>query len=447
MSLFKGSTKRIIILLVISLCVLPEGASCDGEYVFDTEVKVPGGLTVLGEGSATHCRTSTNKTWLFIVDNDNVRFTRLKLEGADTTQNNENNTRGIDINGGKNIRIDHCELLGFCYATCFSNGATARVDHCYIHHCPRAGLGYGVVVYSGAKVMVCDNEFSQCRHSLASNGALDWGSPERVGKYLHKLEVEKTHWEFIHNRVERDDETKYRLCAVDTHPGMDGTFYVEANIFKNIRHGVGIRDGSGIIQRNLFLDLSGNKPVAISVSYGTHNNIPVENAMPHDIEVSENTFINVENRYRIRDAVNITIDGQLLEETTGEGAVKALEKAGIEHPETVFELTPSNMPLIEFTENDGKLQLSNRDRRLKTTGRGRVMGSVVGLSEKPVPEAAVYLGINSVNTDKNGEFQFLNVSSGLRFIVVTKQGYETTFKSFRLLPEGVSNLKIILPQK
>ena len=41
-----------------------------------------------------------------------------------------------------------------------------------------------------------------------------------------------------------DDKTTNRLCAVDTHPGMDGTFVVEANLFENLRHGVGIRDGA-----------------------------------------------------------------------------------------------------------------------------------------------------------------------------------------------------------
>ena len=76
----------------------------------------------------------------------------------------------------------------------------------------------------------------------------------------------------------------------------------------------------------------------------------------------------------------------------------------------------ANILLIEFTENKGKLQLSNRDRRLNTTGSGKVIGSVAGLSGKPVPEAAVFPGINSVNTDNNGEFQFLNVSNGLRYI-------------------------------
>ncbi|MCK4283681.1 MAG: right-handed parallel beta-helix repeat-containing protein [Candidatus Brocadiae bacterium] len=289
-----------------------------GRYVFQKEVRVPGGLTLFGEGPTTLCQTEGRDTHLFRVDGDGVRFTRLKLQGADTSQSKTNNTYGINVSGKQNIRIDHCELLGFSYATNFASEATAQVDHCYIHDCPRDGLGYGVAVYSGAYVLVMDNEFSQCRHCLASNGSLDWGSPRRLGRYVHKPGFRKTHWEFTHNRVNGDDRTRYRLCAVDTHPGMDGTFVVENNIFENVRHGVGIRDGSGIIRGNLFRNLSGRRPVGISISYGEHNGIPVEGCMPHDVEVQGSVFVSQgaePEKYRIGRAENIIIDGQLVPQT------------------------------------------------------------------------------------------------------------------------------------
>ena len=168
-----------------------------GEYVFETTVDVPGGLTVVGEGSKTLIRTKNKNTHLFHVDGDRVRFARLKLHGADTTTSTDNDTYGISVGGKKDVRIDHCELLGFSYATSFGGEAMAQVDHCAIHHNMRDGLGYGVAIYSGAYILVIDNEFSQNRHSLASNGALDWSSPKHVGKYLHKPGVRKTHWEFI----------------------------------------------------------------------------------------------------------------------------------------------------------------------------------------------------------------------------------------------------------
>ena len=290
-------------------------------YVFETEVSVPGGLTVLGEGSDTLCQTKESNTHLFAAAGDRVRFTRLKLQGADTTPSTDNNTYGIAAYGKQNVRIDHCELLGFSYATAFGSEATVQVDHCHIHHNVRDGLGYGVAIYSGAYVLVMDNEFSQNRHSLASNGALDWSSPKRVGKYIHKPGVRKTHWEFIHNRVGTNDLTRYELCAVDTHPGMDGTFVIEGNIFENLRYGVGIRDGSGLIRGNLFRNLrtvtSFRALVAISIAYGTHNNVPVEGCMPHDIEVAGNTFVELQEKekHRVGQTENITIEGELVPET------------------------------------------------------------------------------------------------------------------------------------
>jgi len=294
-----------------------------GEYVFDAEVRVPGGLTLLGEGSKTLIRAKAKDTHLLSAEGDGVRFTRLKLEGANATPSTDNDSYGICVSGKKNARIDHCELSGFSYATNFADEATVQVDHCIIRDNLRDGLGYGVAIYSGAYVLVCDNEFSQNRHSLASNGALDWSSPKRLGKYVHKPGVRKTHWEFVHNRVGSNDKSPYELCAVDTHPGMDGTFVVENSIFENLRHGVGIRDGSGWIRNNVLRDLRTRttfRPlIAISINYGTHNNIPVEGCMPHSIEVNDNAFEMKEGvKYEpcsVGKAENITIDGKLVPET------------------------------------------------------------------------------------------------------------------------------------
>ena len=294
-----------------------------GEYVFDADVRVPGGLTLLGEGSKTLIRAKAKDTHLFRADGDAVRFTRLKLQGANATPDTDNDSYGISVGGKKNVRIDRCELFGFSYATNFADEATAQLDHCVIHDNLRDGLGYGVALYSGAYVLVCDNEFSQNRHSLASNGALDWGSPKRLGKYVHKPGVRKTHWEFIHNRVGGNDKSPNELCAVDTHPGMDGTFAVENNVFENLRHGVGIRDGSGLIRNNVFRDLRTRttfRPlVAISIAYGTHNDIPVEGCMPHGIQVKDNVFEMKEGvKYEpcsVGKAENITVDGKLIPET------------------------------------------------------------------------------------------------------------------------------------
>lgn len=298
-----------------------------GQYVFKKQVGVPGGIILLGEGSKTLCRAGDSSIHLFSVEGDKVRFTRLKLQGADASTSTNNNTHGIAVFGRQNIRIDHCELLGFSYATTFGSEATAQVDHCFIHHNLRDGLGYGVSIYSGAYVLVSDNEFIQNRHSLASNGALDWSSPKRVGRYLHKHGVRKTHWEFIHNKVGSNDQSNYELCVVDTHPGMDGTFVVEGNLFEKLRHGVGIRDGSGLIRGNVFRNLrtvtNFRDLIGISVSYGQHNGIPVEGCMPRDITIEDNTFLPGKARYKkyqVGKSENITIDGELVSMTRVERA-------------------------------------------------------------------------------------------------------------------------------
>ena len=240
--------------------------------------------------------------------------------------------------------------MGFSYATSFGSEATAQVDHCHIHHNLRDGLGYGVAIYSGAYVLVTDNEFSQNRHSLASNGALNWSSPKELGKYTHKSGVRKTHWEFIHNLVGSNDESHYELCAVDTHPGMDGTFVVEANVFENLRHGVGIRDGSGIIRGNVFRDLrtvtNSRSLVAISINYGKHNNIPVEGCMPHDIEVEGNVFLMEDAKYEeysVGKAENIVIDGELVPETKAD------------------RMAPPPLPLLVPMDAEEELQISERE--------------------------------------------------------------------------------------
>ncbi|MBM4035043.1 MAG: right-handed parallel beta-helix repeat-containing protein [Planctomycetes bacterium] len=305
-----------------------------GEYVFDAEVRVPGGLTLLGEGSKTLVKARDKATHLFAAGGDLVRFTRLRLQGADTTPSQQNDTFGVSVKGKQNVRVDHCELLGFSYATNFADEATAQVDHCLIHHNLRDGLGYGVAIYSGAYVLVADNEFSQNRHSLASNGALDWSSPKRLGKYVHKPGVRKTHWEFTHNRVGSNDLSPYELCAVDTHPGMDGTFVIENNLFESLRHGVGIRDGSGLIRGNVFRNprtRTNFRPVvAVSISHGTHNNIPVEGCMPHSIEVKDNVFEMKEGvKYEqcsVGKAENITVDGKLIPESKADRPVPPIPK-------------------------------------------------------------------------------------------------------------------------
>ncbi|MBM4043366.1 MAG: hypothetical protein FJ290_33175, partial [Planctomycetes bacterium] len=389
-----------------------------GEYVFEAEVRVPGDLTLLGDGSKTLIRTRDRNSRLFSAAGDRVRFTRLKLQGADTTLNESNDTYGITISRAQNCRIDHCELLGFSYATTPREECTAQIDHCYIHHNLREGLGYGTSIYSGAYVLITDNEFEQNRHSLASNGTLDWSSPKHAGKYLHKP-GRKTHWEFVHNRVRGNDLSRYELCAVDTHPGMDGTFVVEWNLFENLRHGVGIRDGSGVIRHNVFRNLrtvTKFRPlVAVSITYGLHNNVPVDGCMPRDITVEGNVCLMPEGvkfeKCQVGKAENIVVEGELVPATK------------VERP------APSPLPLLTPMDADGNLGIGQRDpvsRPAKTT---KVTGQILDESGKAVDSATVHIGSKSAATDANGHFAVDGLAERRHVVAITKPGFEDALLS------------------
>ncbi|MCK4624622.1 MAG: PEP-CTERM sorting domain-containing protein [Phycisphaerae bacterium] len=365
----------------VPVVYLPAG----GTYEFDNTVNVPAGLTILGSGVYSFCESTTNDVTLFSTSGDNVRFTRMRLIGHDMGTSSGNNTQGIVVSGDSNVRIDHCEMRGFSRANSFSSESSVMLDHCEIHHNLRSGLGYGVVITTGAKALISDNEFEQCRHALASNGALNW--TPIGGVYYHAEGVDRTHWEFLYNDVGSNDLSEYELCAVDTHPGMDGSFVVKNNHFDDLRYAVGIRDGAGVIHENLFSDPDGAswRPwIGISAYYGTHNGIPVDQCMPHDIDIADSTFVNVPYdylEYSIGTAENIYIDGELVPETYSTN----------EHI-----LSSYNMPLLEVGA-DGKFRFRrNLDRRapvpsdcefadrvLDSTGMDWASGLHIGASGEP----------------------------------------------------------------
>ena len=171
--------------------------------------------------------------------------------------------------------------------------------------------------------------------------------------------ISKSLWEFVHNYDHHDDKTKYRISRVDAHPGMDGTFVVECNHFKNVRNAVEIRDGAGIIYGNLFQEMRSDSAAVMGVwiRYGTHNDIVVDQSMPHDIEVAWNTFLPeeaVDEKYRVETAVNITIDNEMVKETLSSRE---------------FELKPSSIPLLEFDTSGRSVKINvhhNRDRTIES---------------------------------------------------------------------------------
>jgi len=285
-----------------------------GTYRFETTVNVPGGLTLLGAGSSTLIQSTLNDySYLFDVQGDHVRVTRLKLQGLDTTWSTTNDSRGINSAFGKqNLRIDHCELLGFDRAINVdekNDTASAQVDHCVIHHNLRAGYGYGVAAEAGAYVLVIDNEFSQCRHPMVSGGD-DLAAGARV-----------THWEFRHNRVNGDDLVVTDAAAVNTHGGLFGTFVVQDNVLENLQEAMEFFDGSGLVTANVMRNIS-RYPAILVAAYDT----PVPGAAANDISITGNTFQNVATSYEVdpswtaKPSINIWIDGKVVPSTAQAGA-------------------------------------------------------------------------------------------------------------------------------
>jgi parallel beta helix pectate lyase-like protein len=270
-----------------------------GDYYFDSEVTIPAGITLVGEGARSVCRANKAHV-LFVAKGKNIRLTRLKLLGKSTawTADTDNQTQGLQLSG-KNIRVDHCELLGFDIAAQFVSEATGQVDHCWIHHNRVIGGGYGVAILTGAYVLVMDNEFNDCRHMLASNGD------------IYKSGTHPTHWEFLHNHVYNVDPSSYQQSAVDTHSGFDGSFVIENNAFDAHPHeAIGILAGCGLIRGNQFRDL----PIAVRMLSTPENGFV---GIPHDITIEGNDFAGrIPKKYDITDAaVNITIDGSVVPST------------------------------------------------------------------------------------------------------------------------------------
>ena len=289
-----------------------------GTYTFETTVSVPATLTLLGEGTSTLIRPNNNDRVLFRVAGDRVRFTRLKLQGATLTWNDTDGSHGVIIERQHDVRIDHCEVLGFMRAVTITEEATAQVDHCRIHHNLRAGYGYGITIDAGGYVLAMDNEFNNCRHVLASNGALDWNSGKN-GQYVHRPGVRPTHWEFLHNHSSDDREDQQEQADLDTHPGMDGTFVIEDNLIEGTRTAAFLADGAGLIRRNVCRQFLPNS-TGIYITYSTHNGIPVEGAMPHDIWIERNSITDVSEAYHIGKSVNIFLDGKAVPSTRDDAA-------------------------------------------------------------------------------------------------------------------------------
>ncbi len=159
-------------------------------YLINNQVIIPAdNITIYGDG----CDTIIQGTWpdskgLFKCESrTNLRFTRLKFRSLPITDfrgySNERyvekpedigkpsvTSRGIELHGCTNTRIDHCEIAFFGHAGIIHYGGTDNlVDHCFLDANFRYGYGYGVATPRTRELYIEDNNFENHRHGIAGN--------------------------------------------------------------------------------------------------------------------------------------------------------------------------------------------------------------------------------------------------------------------------------------
>lgn len=80
------------------------------------------------------------------------------------------NSEGISTRGFP-IEVDNCEISGWSHAgIALYGGKGHRLHHCFIHHCQRMGLGYGICHDRDAEALIEFNLFQDNKHHIAGSG-------------------------------------------------------------------------------------------------------------------------------------------------------------------------------------------------------------------------------------------------------------------------------------
>ncbi len=128
----------------------------------------PGGRLLVSENE-----NNNEDNYPVITIGSNARVTGLRIEGPVKEAESVKKTIGIQtLENSKNIQIDNNELHGWPWAAfSIKKSKNASVNHNYIHHNIKSGLGYGVVVQNGnASAEISCNVFDANRHAIAGSG-------------------------------------------------------------------------------------------------------------------------------------------------------------------------------------------------------------------------------------------------------------------------------------
>lgn len=180
--------------------------------------------------------TGTSSSTMFHPES-HVKFNGLRLQGPTTGITYAESVSlwisGIWFDGYHALEVENCEISGFSFAGVYvkddgcsglTDSDVSLVHHCYIHHCQRAGIGYGVCVES-ASVLAEYNIYDYCRHYIAGSRS--------------EAAVPPTNFHAQYNLC----RTKVYSSMFDCHGGNDGG-YVDVTTSAG---------GTIIINRNTFM--------------------------------------------------------------------------------------------------------------------------------------------------------------------------------------------------
>lgn len=149
-------------------------------------LSIPGNVTLASnrgyngsKGALLYTENFHNRNSI-LIQGDSVRITGLRIEGPDKEIREHRDelprVTGIHIRGYDNLEVDNCEIFGWSFGgVSIRDSDNAFIHHNYIHHNRRAGLGYGVALYSydqPATALIEANYFTLNRHAIAGSGQL-----------------------------------------------------------------------------------------------------------------------------------------------------------------------------------------------------------------------------------------------------------------------------------
>lgn len=98
------------------------------------------------------------------------------------------NSMGIQCSADQ-AEVENCEIAGWSRSGVQLDGGRGHsVHHCFIHHCQRMGLGYGVQCHGPMDVIIERNYFQANKHHIAGDGIPGSGYEARHNVVLPEIE-------------------------------------------------------------------------------------------------------------------------------------------------------------------------------------------------------------------------------------------------------------------